>query len=70
METEVVFEEFFEYVNSDYSSWQESEKGVNYTLWKRNFIPSTTLCMRMEAFFPGIPPDIAFTCVADTEVRK
>ena len=42
----------------------------NLKIWRRDWDPSTTLCMRNEAYFPDIPPDVAFTTVADIRVRK
>ena len=32
--------------------------------------PKTTLCLRAEMLFPGVPPEVAFTCIADIRVRK
>ena len=70
METAAVFDEFLEMVEADIRTWQESEKGVNFELWRRDYDPSTTLCMRMEMKFPGISTDIAYDCLADLRVRK
>ena len=70
METEVAFDEFLAYVNADIRTWQESEEGENFKIWRRDYDPSTTLCMRNEMLFPNIPTDVAYDCVADIRVRK
>ena len=69
-EAEQYFDEFLSYVNSDIRTWQESDECENLKIWRRDWDPSTTLCMRNEAFFPDVPPEIAFTIVADQRVRK
>ena len=70
METAAAFDEFLAYVNADIRTWQESDEGENFKIWRRDYDPSTTLCMRMECFFPDISPDIAYDCVAEIRVRK
>ena len=70
METAAAFDEFLAYVNADIRTWQESEEGENFKIWRRDYDPSTTLCMRNEMLFPDIPPDVAYDCVADIRVRK
>ena len=64
------FDEFLTIVNADIRTWEESDEAENIKIWRRNYDPSTTLCMRNEMFFPNIPPDVAYTCVADIRVRK
>ena len=59
-----------EYVNSDIGTWQESGKDTNIEIWKRDYDPNTTLCMRSECYFPDIPPEVAYTCLADVTVRR
>ena len=70
MESNVAFDEFLAYVNSDVRTWQESDETDGIKIWRRDYDPSTTLCMRNECTFPGIPPEVAFSCVADVRVRK
>ena len=70
MELNAVFDEFLQYVNSDLRTWQESAKDKNIQIWRRDYDPTTTLCMRNECYFPDIPPEVAFTCLADLKVRK
>ena len=69
-EAEAYFDEFLSYVNSDVRTWQESDEMENLKIWRRDWDPSTTLCMRNEAYFPNVPPEVAFTTVADIRVRK
>ena len=63
------FDEFLEYVEADLKTWHESDEMENLKIWKRDLEPSTTLCMRNLCLFPGIPPEVAYTCVADRRVR-
>ena len=63
------FAEFFEYFDSDLSTWLASEEIENLKIFKREIEPSTTLCMRNICLFPGVPPDVAFVCVSDRRVR-
>ena len=69
-EAETYFDEFLSYVNSDIRTWQESDEMENLKIWRRDWDPSTTLCMRNEAYFPDIAPEVAFTTVADIRGRK
>ena len=69
-EAEQYFDEFLSYVNSDIRTWQESDDCENLKIWRRDWDPSTTLCMRNEAYFPDVSPEVAFTVVADQRVRK
>jgi hypothetical protein len=39
-------------------------------IWRRDYDPSTTLCLRMRAKFEDVTPDIAFAVLADIRVRK
>ena len=70
METAAVYDEFLEMVNADIRTWQDCEMGNNFKLWRRDYDPSTTLCMRMEMKFPDVSTDIAYDCVADIRARK
>ena len=70
METQTVYDEFMELINSDISTWQESETTENIKIWRRDYDPSTTLCLRMECLFPNVTPDVAYKVLADIRIRK
>ena len=70
METQTVYDEFMELINSDISTWQESEMTENIKIWRRDYDPSTTLCLRMECLFPNVTPDVAYKVLADIRIRK
>ena len=58
------------YATSDLSTWSESDKAKNLQIWRREVKSKTTLCLRNKCLFPGVPPEVAFTCITDVRVRK
>ena len=69
MEASSDFDELLALTTSDISTWKESDKQPNCQTWKRDVQPKTTLCLRAQMLFPGVPPEVAFTCIADIRVR-
>ena len=59
-----------DYLNSDIDTWQESDEVENIKIWRREYDPSTTLCMRMVCKFPNVSPDTAFEVLADIRMRR
>ena len=70
MDADIVIDEFLTYVNSDIRTWQESDEAEGLKIWRRDYDPSTTLCMRNEALFEDIPTNVAFDVVSDVRLRK
>ena len=70
-EEERYIEEFFSYVNKDVDNWWTLiDEYKTLKIWRREWEPCSTLCMRNEAYFPNIPCNIAFELVKDLRVRK
>ena len=69
-ETREVLAEFMELLKSDISTWQESDMSEHIKIWRREYNPNTTLCLRMECLFPDVPPEIAYEVLADIRLRS
>ena len=68
-EFQALYEQFKEYINSDKSTWSESDKSDTHVLWRRILKHKTTLCLRLEAQFPGISPKDLFELLTTPELR-
>ena len=69
-ETKIVLSEFMDLLKTDISTWQESDMQQNIKIWRRDYDPNTTLCLRMECLFPDVTPEIAYEVLADIRLRS